>query len=55
MKAFKIPAMQVIRFEQGNIVSTSVCRCVNCTVCPEGKDNCFCVDFCTTNYSGSDE
>ncbi len=46
MKTFENPVVEVVRFESRDIITASyTCRCVDCTVCPEGKDNCPCVDF----------
>lgn len=45
MKVFVIPEVEVVSFSQKDIISTSVCRCVDCTICPPGKNNCTCYDF----------
>jgi len=45
MKAFTVPAMEVVRFEQKDIVTASACVCDECTVCPTGKNDCSCFDF----------
>lgn len=49
MKEFLVPEVEVIRFAQKDVIATSVCTCVDCQVCPEGKDNCQCVDFSFAN------
>ena len=52
MKEFKAPVTEIVRFGQSDIISAS-CRCVDCPAgCPEGKDNCQCVDFAWTNQGG---
>lgn len=39
MKKFEIPEVEVVSFEKKDIITTSVpCKCVECTVCPEGND-----------------
>ena len=46
MKKFEIPEAKVVRFDQKDIIVTSGCYCVDCPDgCPEGSDNCQCVDF----------
>lgn len=45
MKAFEIPVLKVVHFEQADIVTTSSCWCDACTVCPDGKNDCSCYDF----------
>lgn len=44
MKEFEVPQFEVVYFIKNDIITAS-CRCVDCTVCPEGKDNCPHVDF----------
>ncbi len=44
MKAFRAPQSEVIYFEQKDVIATSGCVCVDCTVCPAGKNNCGCYD-----------
>jgi len=40
MKAFVIPEIEIVRFEQKDVITTSqVCGCVECPQCPE-KDSC---------------
>lgn len=45
MKQFNTPEITIIRFDQTDIISTSTCVCVDCTVCPPGKNDCGCYDF----------
>ena len=41
MKKFEVPEVETVYFEQKDIITESVpCGCVECTVCPDGKDNC---------------
>lgn len=40
MKKFEIPMVEIVYFDQKDVIATSVCGCVECTVCPEGKNNC---------------
>lgn len=44
MKKFEIPMVEVVSFDQKDVIATSNCRCVDCGVCPPGKDNCEYVD-----------
>ena len=45
MKTFQEPEVEIIRFDQKDIIATSSCVCDACTVCPEGKNDCRCYDF----------
>ena len=45
MKKFEVPTLEVVRFNQKDILTTSSCWCDACTVCPEGKNDCMCFDF----------
>lgn len=50
MKKFMVPEVDVVRFNQKDVIATSLCTCVDCKEgCPEGKDNCQCVDFTFAN------
>ena len=40
MKKFEIPEVEVVRFVQKDIITSSSCVCVDCTVCPPGSNNC---------------
>lgn len=40
MKKFEIPMVEIVYFDQKDVIATSVCTCVECTICPEGKDSC---------------
>ena len=45
MKAFKVPEVEVIYFRSSeNIITASNCDCVDCGTCPEGNNDCPCVD-----------
>ena len=52
MKAFKVPVIDVIRFGQENIVSTSPCWCHDCGDCTEGNYDCSCYDFNSNEPEG---
>jgi hypothetical protein len=39
MKKFVVPEVEVVYFEQKDVIATSA-TCAECGVCPEGKDNC---------------
>ena len=54
MKAFKVPVAEIICLDHKDVISTSDCRCVDCTVCPTGKNDCACYDF-THSYSPTNE
>ena len=45
MKKFEKPEVVVVKFEQKDIIATSLCECDDCGVCEEGKNHCPCVDF----------
>lgn len=49
MKTFEAPKIEIIYFSKSDVIATSTCRCVDCTECPAGKDNCQCVDFSWSN------
>lgn len=49
MKAFKAPVVEIVYFDQKDIIVTSLCVCVECTTCTEGKDDCACYDFPASN------
>lgn len=50
MKKFAVPEIEVVRFVKNDIITASSCVCVDCPEgCPEGKDNCQCVDFTWAN------
>lgn len=49
MKEFVIPDIEIIRINQKDIIVTSTCVCVDCTICPPGSNNCQCVDFVWSN------
>lgn len=52
MKIFEVPEMKVIRFNSSDVIASSICDCVDCPDgCPEGKNNCPCVDSWTSNYN----
>ena len=46
MKKFVAPKIEVVVFEQNNLIVTSSCVCVDCNKCPEGSDDCEYVDTC---------
>lgn len=48
MKAFEIPDVTVVRFGRTDVITTS-CTCVDCPECPEGKNDCQCVDYWSSN------
>lgn len=51
MKAFENPEFTVVRFEATDIIVTSKpCDCVDCIKCPEGSNDCPCVDSWTSDY-----
>ena len=53
MKAFEIPEVEIVYFGGSDIIVTSVCDCDNCPGgCPEGSNNCPCVDPFTSDYKG---
>ena len=39
MKEFIIPEVEVVVFDQKDVIVTSTCGCVSCIPCPE-KDHC---------------
>ena len=45
MKKFVIPEAEVIRFVKKDIITESDCGCVDCTICPSGKNDCPGYDF----------
>lgn len=46
MKKFVVPNVEVVRFNQRDVIVTSTCVCVDCpSPCPEGSNDCKCVDF----------
>lgn len=53
MKKFKVPEMKVVYFGKEDIVTAS-CGCVDCPECPEGKNDCPCVDSWTSDYKPGD-
>lgn len=46
MKAFKIPEVEFVYFGDVDIVTGSLCKCVDCTTCPSGQDDCPYFDTC---------
>lgn len=49
MKAFKVPEMEIVYFsERDVIVASTPCVCVDCNICPPGKNDCGCYDFTHT-------
>lgn len=55
MKAFKEPEMDIVYFtEKDVIVASNPCGCVDCGVCPPGKNDCACYDW-THSYSPKNE
>ena len=50
MKEFKAPKLEVVYFNQNDVIATSDCRCVTCTICPPNKNDCACYDF-TGSYT----
>lgn len=40
MKKFEIPMVEVVYFGQKDVITTSTCRCVDCDICPPGKNDC---------------
>lgn len=43
MKIFKVPMVEIVYFDQKDIIATSACFCVECLTCEEGND-CKCND-----------
>lgn len=39
MKKFEIPELEIVKFNQKDIIITSTCECVECPECPE-QDSC---------------
>ena len=54
MKAFKAPLVQVLHFDGMDIITSSTCGCVDCSVCPPGKNDCHCYDF-SNSYDSTNE
>lgn len=52
MKKFDIPTVEVVRLSAMDIIATSTCVCVDCTVCPPGSNDCKFYDSCPT-YAGN--
>ncbi len=53
MKVFEVPEVEVVNFEKDDIIVTSVCDCDDCPGgCPEGTNNCPCVDSWSSDYKG---
>lgn len=50
MKEFVIPKVEIIRFDQASIFTTS---CDPCPGCPPGSYGCPCVDSYSSDYSSS--
>ena len=50
MKMFQVPEVELVRFDQKDVIATSsLCPgCDTCTICPEGKNDCRCYDFSGT-------
>ena len=50
MKKFSVPKVEVVIFEQSNLIVTSSCVCVDCNACPEGSNDCeykeTCPEYC---------
>jgi len=44
MKVFEVPEFEVVHFSRQDVITAS-CTCVDCTICPPGKNNCMCFDF----------
>lgn len=51
MKKFEVPTVEVVRLVEKDIITSSTCVCVDCTVCPPGSNNCTYYDTCPT-YTG---
>lgn len=50
MRRFEVPEVEIVWFDHNDIMTASTCVCVDCKEpCPEGKDNCQCVDFAYAN------
>ena len=46
MKVFEVPAVEVVHFDQKDVIVTSIpCKCVDCGECGDDKNNCPCNDF----------
>ena len=52
MKKFEIPVVEVVRFVQKDIITSSSCVCVDCKVCPPGSNDCKYYDTCP-KYEGN--
>lgn len=50
MKKFEVPEIEFIFFNNRSVIATSTCGCDNCTICPDGKNNCPCVDSWSADY-----
>lgn len=46
MKKFENPMVEIVYFDQKDVIATSpvVCTCVECTICPDGKNDCSLYD-----------
>lgn len=54
MKVFEAPEMDIVYFEQTNLIVTSLpCECDECTNCEEGSNDCHCVDSWSSDYRPS--
>lgn len=40
MKKFETPMVEIVYFDQKDVIATSTCPCVECDICPEGKNSC---------------
>lgn len=50
MKEFAAPEVMVIYFKNDVIVASPPCECNECPGCPEGSNDCPCVDSWTSDY-----
>lgn len=49
MKEFKNPEIEVVYFNQDDVIATSLCPCDKCPDCEDGKNHCPCFDFAWSN------
>lgn len=49
MKVFNAPKAEIVIFGKDDVIATSTCTCVDCTVCPDGKNDCTCYDIPGSN------
>lgn len=59
MKTFKQPEVEVVRFAQTDVLTSSVCsedqKCKPCPGCPPGANSCTYYDTCPTYSCSTDD